>query len=123
MLKIVKNTHITEHDGMVHFAHLLWALASSIHGTDMRETAPIETLSVIAKTLHRRYPTLGIKVKQAKSLSRLYEPDLNNDYDSSASKTIAGLIIVQNWRRYKERKALNRKLKELSDKRASEALP
>ena len=62
MLKIVKNTHIIEDEGKVHFAHLLWALASSIHGTDMKNEN-VDTLDNIAKSLHRRYPTLGLNVK------------------------------------------------------------
>ena len=74
MLKIVKNTHIIEDNGKVHFAHLLWALASSIHGTDMGST-PIETLVGIAKTLYRKYPTLGLNIKSRQSLSKLYEPE------------------------------------------------
>mmetsp|Transcript_19833 Transcript_19833/g.54746 ORF Transcript_19833/g.54746 Transcript_19833/m.54746 type:complete len:1775 (-) Transcript_19833:180-5504(-) len=55
-LRIVKNLGIRDHGGYVHFAEILWRLASMVAGADMRQFSDYEVLRTLDKHVIRAFP-------------------------------------------------------------------
>jgi hypothetical protein len=53
MLKIISAFDIRDHKGKVHFAEVLWVLAGTVSGTDMKDATPCDAIRSISKTLPR----------------------------------------------------------------------
>ena len=68
----------------------------------------VESLSIIAKNLQKKYPYLKPDGTHRFQLGGLYEPCSDAQL---ATKTIAAIVIAQHWRRCKERSLIREKLR------------
>mmetsp|Transcript_12403 Transcript_12403/g.1857 ORF Transcript_12403/g.1857 Transcript_12403/m.1857 type:complete len:91 (+) Transcript_12403:3956-4228(+) len=90
MIRIIDAFNIRDHDGTVHFAEVLWVLASTVSGADMSDTIPCDTMRSIYKSLPRKFPDLN----QIPSHEEKY-------FENTAARTLAAHIIYHGLKRAK----------------------
>ena len=89
-----------DHRGEVHFAQVLWVLAGTVSGTEMKDATPCDAIRSISKNLPRMFPSLP---KQSQDLTSLLNID---EKSTTAAEFLAAGLIQQGWRKYLERKAM-----------------
>ena len=68
----------------------------------MKSTAPVESLNTLAAQLQTKFSELRTKDKGGKVLDNLTDKPASGN---TADKIIAGLIILDHWKKYKFRMA------------------
>lgn len=97
LLRIIEAFNIRDYHGWVHFAEVLWVLASTVSGADMRNATHCEPLMKIYKDLYSKYPELPVVSKET---SRYYKRKTRRC--QTAAKVLAALIIHKGWKRSRE---------------------
>jgi voltage-dependent calcium channel L type alpha-1D len=107
LLRIIEAFNIRDYHGWVHFAEVLWVLASTVSGADMRNATHCEPLRKIYKDLYSKYPELPVVFKKTskyyKRKTRRYQ---------TAAKALAALVIYKGWKRSQDIRNRREKLNE-----------
>ena len=99
ILQIIKALGIKDFGGRVHFADVLWCLATSVAGTSLEEAKSCEAVKSITKAVPMKFPIFG----KADKRQAFYKEEI------SAAKILAARIIWAAWKQYKIDKATGKK--------------
>lgn len=93
ILQIIAALNIKDFKGRVHFGDILWALASSVDGSDLEKAKSCEAVQNIMKAVPIRFPIFN---KADKKQAFVKE-------EISAAKILSGRIIWKAWKLYKNK--------------------
>jgi hypothetical protein len=95
-LQIINALGIKDYKGKVHFADVLWCMATSVAGTDLEEAKTCEAVKNIMKAVPMRFPIFGKSDKK----QAFFKEEI------SAAKILGARIIWQAWKNYKQTKGM-----------------
>ncbi|OMJ67418.1 hypothetical protein SteCoe_35428 [Stentor coeruleus] len=93
MLRIISALKIRNFKGKVHFADVLFSLATAVAGTDLEQAKSCEAVKNIMKAVPMRFPIFG----KADKKQAFYKEDI------LAAKILGARIIWSAWKVYKEK--------------------
>lgn len=99
LLQIIKALGIKDFNGRIHFADVLFSLATSVAGTSLEEAKTCEAVKSITKAVPMRFPIFG----KADKKQAFYKEEI------SAAKILAARIIWGAWKEYKTNLASGKK--------------
>ena len=94
ILQIIAALNIKDFKGKINFADVLWALATTVDGSDLEKAKTCEAVKNIMKVVPMRFPVFNrVDKRQA-----FYKEEI------SAAKIISARIIWNAWIKFKENK-------------------
>eukprot|EP00927_Polykrikos_kofoidii_P054656 TRINITY_DN49043_c0_g1_i1.p1 TRINITY_DN49043_c0_g1~~TRINITY_DN49043_c0_g1_i1.p1 ORF type:complete len:1629 (-),score=309.38 TRINITY_DN49043_c0_g1_i1:117-4424(-) len=110
LLRVMQRLGIRDHNGRVHFAEILWRLASMVSGTDMRQVANVEVTKTLEKHVMRLMPTPNRFVDKVARLPVVY----------LAAEVFATVKVQSTWRAFRTQKHFMRLVAETKTKGGSD---